>query len=85
MLPKNSTGTIPRLQSTPFVAYFVNSGELRHLSYVIISDCLHHNTTAIYLFLKMLYGIFLKSFLNKELQPKRIIYFTDVQLLNIKM
>ena len=33
----------------PFVAYFVDSGELCHLSYVIISDCLHHDTTAVYL------------------------------------
>ena len=36
----------------PFVAYFVDSGELCHLSYVIISDCLCHDTTAVYLFQK---------------------------------
>ena len=60
----------------PFVAYFVDSGELRHLSYVIISDCLQHNTTAVYLFQKCFIE-FLKSFLNKELQLKRIIYFSD--------
>ena len=36
----------------PFVAYFVDLGELQHLSNVIISDCLHHDTTAVYLFQK---------------------------------
>ena len=60
----------------PFVAYFVDREELRHLSYVIISDCLHHDTTAVYLFQKCFIA-FLKSFLNKELQPKKIIYFSD--------
>ena len=28
----------------PFVAYYIDSGELCHFSYVIISDCLHHDT-----------------------------------------
>ena len=37
----------------PFVAYFLDSGEVRHLSYVIISDCLHHDTVAVYLFQKI--------------------------------
>ena len=60
----------------PFVAYFVDREELRHLSYVIISDCLHHDTTAVYLFQKCFIA-FLKSFLNKELQPKNVIYFSD--------
>ena len=60
----------------PFVAYFADSGEIRHLSYVIISDCLHHDTTAVYLFQKCFIA-FLKHFLTKELQPKKIIYFSD--------
>ena len=30
----------------PFFAYYVKSGELHHLSYVLISDCLHHDTVA---------------------------------------
>ena len=42
------------LQATihPFVAYYMKSGELHHLSYVIISDCLHHDTVAVHLFQK---------------------------------
>ena len=47
----------------PFVAYFVDSGELHHLSYVIISDCLHHDTIAFYLFQKFFIA-FLKNFLK---------------------
>ena len=60
----------------PFVAYFVDSGELCHLSYVIISDCLHHDTTAVYLFQKC-FITFLKIFLPERLHPKKIIYFLD--------
>ena len=39
-------------QSTlhPFVAYYLDSGEVCHLSYVVISDRLHHNTVAVHLF-----------------------------------
>lgn len=36
----------------PFVAYYTESGELQHVSYVVISDCLHHDTVAVYLFQK---------------------------------
>ena len=36
----------------PFVAYYMKSGELHHLSYVIISDCLNHGTVAVHLFQK---------------------------------
>ena len=60
----------------PFVAAFVHSGELCHLSYVIISDCLHHNTIAVYLFQKCFIA-FLKNFLPERLQPKRINNFSD--------
>ena len=60
----------------PFVAYFVDSGELCHLSYVIISECLHHDTIAVYLFQKCFIA-FLKSFLPEWSQPKKIIYFSD--------
>ena len=51
VLPKDSTGTNPGLQSTLLLPN-LNSGELCCLSYVIISDCLHHDTTAVYLFQK---------------------------------
>ena len=36
-------------------------GKLHHLSYVVISDCLHHDTVAVYLFQKSLLD-FLKKF-----------------------
>ena len=26
----------------PFVAYYLDSGEIHHVSYVVISDCFHH-------------------------------------------
>ena len=67
----------------PFVAYFVDSGELRHLSYVIILDCLHHDTIAFYLFQKFFIA-FLKKFLSERSQPKKIIYFLMVLHLSTK-
>ena len=66
----------------PFVAYFVDSGELCHLSYVIISDCLHHDTIAVYLFQKSFIA-FLKNLLPRRLQPKKSI-FLMVLLLNTR-
>ena len=53
----------------PFVAYFVDR-ELRHLNYVIISDCLHHDTIAVYLFQKCFIA-FLKSFSIKNCSLKK--------------
>ena len=29
----------------PFVAYYLDSEEVHHLSYVVIPNCLHHDTT----------------------------------------
>ena len=58
----------------PFVIYFKQSEKKQHLSYVIISDCLHHNTVAVYLFQKKLVSL-LKRILH--IPPKRIIYFSD--------
>ena len=46
----------------PFVAYYVKSGELHHLSYVIISDCLHHDTVAVHLFQKCFIEYLKKQF-----------------------
>ena len=43
-------------------------------SYVIISDCIHHDTIALYLFQKNLIT-FLKQVLHTG--PKKIIYFSD--------
>ena len=38
----------------PFVAYFRESDSINHLSFVIISDKLHHDTIAVYLYQKRL-------------------------------
>lgn len=60
----------------PFVAYYHDSGEVCHFSYVVVSDCLHHDTVAVYLFQKCFLQ-FVKSHLPERLQPKHIIYFSD--------
>ena len=42
----------------PFVVYYTeSSGELHRLSFVVISDCLHHDTVAVHVFQKMPYKI----------------------------
>ena len=60
----------------PFVAYYMESNELRELSFVIISDCLHHDTIAVYTFQKSFIN-FLKTFLPTHLHPSKLIYFSD--------
>ena len=60
----------------PFVTYYLDSGDLCHLSYVVISDCLHHDTTAVHLFQRLFIN-FLKEFLPSRLRPKKILYFSD--------
>jgi len=58
----------------PFVIYYRDSGELHQLSYVVISDCLHHDTIAVYAFQKCLIE-FLTSKFNSP--PQKIVYFSD--------
>ena len=60
----------------PFVAYYHDSKEVCHLSYVVISDCLHHDTIAVYCFQKMFIA-FLRVHLPSQLHPKKIVYFSD--------
>ncbi len=62
----------------PFVFYFRNNLELQHTSFVIISDCLTHDTAAVHLFQKHLV-YFLCKFLCENLRDslKLIIYFSD--------
>jgi len=55
----------------PFVAYYMNAGELHHLCYVIISDCLHHDTVAVHLFQKNLIDYLRKRF---HALPRKIFY-----------
>ena len=58
----------------PFVAYYMNAGELHHLCYVIISDCLHHDTVAVHLFQKNLIDYLRKRF---HALPRKIFYVSD--------
>ena len=60
------------------MAYYINLGdsEVHHLSYVIISDCLHHDTISVFLFQKCFIA-FLKAFLHGENQLNKIKYFSD--------
>ena len=55
----------------PFVIYYRHAGEEHHLSFVIISDCLHHDTIAVFLIQKTLI-----AFLKRVL-PKKVFYFSD--------
>ena len=57
----------------PFVIYYTDSGSTNHISYIVISDCLHHDTIAVNLFQKNLIT-FLK---NQFPTPAKIIYFSD--------
>ena len=56
----------------PFVCYYKENDELKHISFVIISDCLIHDAVAIHLFQKHLI-----IFLTNRFNIKRIIYFSD--------
>ena len=55
----------------PFVIYYKHCGENRHLSYVVISDCLHHDTVAV----QKCLIVFLKEAL--PCHPVKITYFSD--------
>ena len=58
----------------PFVVYYRHTGEELHLSFVVISESLHHDTIAVFLFQKTLLS-YLKEVL--PCKPKKIIYFSD--------
>ncbi len=58
----------------PFVVYFKESLSISHRSFVVISDCLQHDTIAVYLFQKQLID-FLKGILGCV--PKMVYYFSD--------
>ena len=38
----------------PFVIYYKESDTLKHISYVVISDCLRHDAVAVHLFQRSL-------------------------------
>ena len=58
----------------PFVVYFVDSDKLQHVSYVVISDCLSHDTIAVHLFQKNLIDFLKEKF---ACLPLKIYYFSD--------
>ena len=60
----------------PFVIYYKesDSGELQHLNFVVISDCMNHDTIAVHLFQRKLIS-FLKHALSSF--PTKIAYFSD--------
>lgn len=64
------------LQATihPFVIYYRNiEDELCHYSFIVISDCLHHDTVAVYLFIEKM----MKFLKNKLSRLSKIYYVTD--------
>lgn len=55
------------------VIYYRENNETKHLSFVIISDCLHHNAISVYTFKKLII-----TFLKNEFTfVKKIYYFSD--------
>ena len=58
----------------PFVAYYHDSEEFCHLSYVVISECNHHDTIAVHMFQKYFIEYLTKTFSSL---PRKIYYFSD--------
>lgn len=60
----------------PFVTYYIDekTKKLAHLSLVIISDCMVHDTVAVHLFQRLMVD-FLKQ--NLPHKPEKLIYFSD--------
>lgn len=58
----------------PFTIYYKNeNNELQHLSYVVISECLKHDSVAVYLFITKLV-----KFLESQFKViSKLIFFTD--------
>ncbi|XP_046591732.1 uncharacterized protein LOC124293708 [Neodiprion lecontei] len=59
----------------PFVVYYVENEDLKHKSFVIISENLQHNTVAVHLFQKKLISRLFEFFGSEVI--KKMIYFTD--------
>ena len=68
----------------PFAAYFKKSGELCHLSFVIVSECLHHDTTAVHLYQRCFIAFFYGGFFQPDHSHKRLSIFPMVPLHNTK-
>lgn len=58
----------------PFVIYYKNiEDELCHYSFIVMSDCLHHDTVAVHLFIEKM----MKFLKNKLSRLSKIYYVTD--------
>ena len=58
----------------PFVMYYKESGTLKHISYVVISDCLRHDMIAVRLFQRSLMYFVKEKF---GTLPQKVYYFSD--------
>ena len=58
----------------PFVAYCKEGNTEKHLSFVVISECLHHDTVAVHLFQRHLIDFLMIALAQP---PEKIIYFSD--------
>ena len=58
----------------PFVCYYRSDDTLKHISYVVISDCMKHDTVSVHLFQRNLVR-FLKD--RFDATPSKMIYFSD--------
>lgn len=56
----------------PFVVYFKNNGVLEHISFIIISDILKHDTIAVQLFISKLL-----EFLQTKISVEKCIFMSD--------
>ena len=58
----------------PFVIYYTDLSSTNHLNFIVISECLYHDTIAVFLFQR----IWLRSWRNRiPLAITKIIYFSD--------
>lgn len=65
----------PQATVHPFVVYYKENNQLNHKSFVMISDCLNHDTALVYTFQKKLITFLKSEDLFKN--TKKIIYFSD--------
>ena len=67
---------IPR-NPAPLFAYYLDLGEVYYLSYVVISECMYHDTAAVHFF-ENLSLPFYKIYCQLDCTPiQYIIYFSD--------
>ena len=59
----------------PFVCYYRDKGELMSLCYIVISECLQHDTIAVHLFQKKLISFLTEQCNGKK--PEKIFYVSD--------